>query len=102
MKLAKQGLTLKDLKRDYRINSTSDALGDAVSYGFAICETLYERGEHDIPELMEFRPSPFGVSDDLEDTIRQELKLCDTDVLESFGRILNRLINILKYSGRDY
>jgi len=102
MKLAKQGLTLDELKRDYKINSTSDTWGDAMSYGFAICETLHERGEHDIPKLMEFRPSPFGVSEDSEDTIREELKLYDTNVLESFGRILNRLIDILKYSGRNY
>ena len=95
-------LTLEALKHEYKLNGSGDAWGDAMTFAFALCETLYERDEHDIPELMRFSPGIFGVSDDLEDSIRQDLKRYDTETLESFGRILSRLIDILRASGRSY
>lgn len=94
--------TLNDIKSLYRENKSCDAWGDAISFAFILCDVLYSRDEHDIPELMHYYPSIMGVELDEDCYITQELLKYETDTLEEFGRILNRLIDILKKQGRDY
>lgn len=93
---------LNEIKNVYRQHSSGDAWGDAMSAGFALCEILYLRDEHDIPELMQFRPSPMGVMLNEECPLTAELNHFETKDLEAFGVILNRLIDILKACGKDY
>jgi len=93
---------LKELKRIFKSNSSGDAWGDSMAFAFPLCEVLYLRDAHDIPELMKYRPSPMGVRLDDECFITQEIKDIDTETLEDFGRLLNRVIDILKKQKRDY
>lgn len=94
--------TLQNIKELYRQHSSGDAWGDAMSFAFPLCEILYLRDEHDIPELMRFRPGAGGIELNEECSITEDLKEFDTETLEEFGRILNRLLDILKKQGRDY
>lgn len=91
-----------ELKSLYRQHSSGDAWGDAMSFAFPLCEILYSRDEHDVPELMKFRPSMGGVELNDECLITEDLKEYSTDELEAFGRMLNRLLDILKKKGMDY
>jgi hypothetical protein len=95
-------LTLDTLKAEYRLLGSNDPWGDAMAFAFPLCEVLYSRDEHDIPEIMGFRPGAGGIELDSEDYLVQVLQDYDTDILEDFGRLLNRLINILKAQGKDY
>lgn len=90
------------LKEIYKIHSSGDAWGDAMATGFALCEILYIRGEHEIPELMQFRPGAGGVHLNEDCPLTQAFNWFETDELELFGKKINRLINILKKQGRDY
>jgi len=100
--MRKDGDKLEQLKAEYRLHNSGDAWGDAMAFAFPLCEILYSRDEHDVPELMSFKPGAFGVQLDEEDTVTMMLNEFDTVTLEAFGRMLNRLLNILKAQGRDY
>jgi hypothetical protein len=92
----------KELSQLYKLNSSGDSWGDAMSTAFALCDILYLREEHDIPELMGFKPGAGGVHLNEDCYLTQELKRYKTRDLELFGTKINRLINILKKQGRDY
>ena len=94
--------TQKQLSQIYKENSSGDSWGDAMAMGFALCEVLYLRDEFDVPDLMKFRPGILGVVIEDENTLAQSLQDFETSDLETFGRKINRLIDILKKQGKDY
>jgi hypothetical protein len=95
-------LNSKQILQELKATNDGDNWGWAMSVAFPLCEILYLRDEHDIPELMRFRPGMGGVNLEEDCHVTEILKDQETCDLEQIGRVLNRYMEILKQKGEDY
>lgn len=95
--------TFADAKNDLRLDDfAADPWGTTMSWKFAVADELYfHRDCLNVPDVWEFRPSPFG-PDESDDLKSFTLKGLSDDDLMRFADMLHRLDLACRRRGYDY
>jgi hypothetical protein len=97
----------KSIRSEYNLTADGDIWGNALTWHFAVAETLFHNG-NELPSEWKFRDSPMHSEwspDDYETEIIAELLMhaeCEEEDLLTFGHVLFRYLNVLKAAGKDY
>ena len=94
-------ITYVDAKTEFKMMATDD-WGTSMTWWFTIADEIYFNRDFPVPKSWQFKPSPFGPSNDQEDYTTDIVQEMNDDDLLKFGLLIDRFARHLKFHGRSY
>jgi hypothetical protein len=95
-------ITLRELKRDLKMDLPSDRWGHAMSAFFSVASEIYNRTSGaGVPERWQFSPGATDVAE-VDEVWALVFSETDTETLLQFGYLLERYTDMLRCRGYSY